>query len=111
MNTPFPEKLTPDELSLIMPADIEKLSFKKKQTQADIPIDEELLKESIHKIKRMIGLETVKDDIDELVKLVRFYNETGKDVRQSFSCIQCLQETPVPEKLPLLEFLPKFIKL
>lgn len=85
MTESSPATLTINQISTITTDDIEKLSVQRKSASADIPIDEELLKESIDKLHKMIGLDKVKESVTDLVKLVRFYKETGKDVRQSFS--------------------------
>lgn len=85
MDEESPANLTINEISTISVEDVEKLSLQRKAAKADIPIDEELLKESLDKLHKMIGLEKVKESITDLIKLVRFYKETGKDIRQSFS--------------------------
>jgi AAA+ superfamily predicted ATPase len=69
MKTAKPEELTKDQLSDILAVDLEKIMTTGKGLLPDIPIDEELLKESLGKLRRMIGLNKVKQDIDELVKL------------------------------------------
>lgn len=84
MKTDKPEKLTKVALSTIELDDVEKAFLTQKGLSPDIPIDEELLKESLNKLKIMMGLEQVKSDIEELVKLVRFYKETGKNIRETF---------------------------
>ncbi|MDX5319954.1 MAG: AAA family ATPase, partial [Bacteroidota bacterium] len=70
-------KLTKKELSTIKLEDIERIYEEKVKGIADIPIDEDLLRESLGNLHAMVGLEKVKHEIDELVKLVRFYRETG----------------------------------
>lgn len=85
MTASDPATLSVENLSTIELEDVEKLNLKKAKNLPDIPIDEELLKESLDKLEQMIGLEKVKQEVKELVKLVRFYKETDKDVRQNFS--------------------------
>ncbi|MCC6683796.1 MAG: AAA family ATPase [Bacteroidia bacterium] len=85
MQSVDPAKLSKEELSTITVADLEKIFGVRKRMVADIPIDEDLLKSSLNSLHNMIGLDPVKNEIDELVKLVRFYREIGKDVRQTFS--------------------------
>ncbi|MCS7074648.1 MAG: AAA family ATPase, partial [Bacteroidia bacterium] len=77
--------LTKEQMSTILLEDVKKIYTAKQSKFVEIPIDEELLKHSLTELHNMIGLNSVKKEIDELVKLVRFYRETGKDVRKSFS--------------------------
>jgi SpoVK/Ycf46/Vps4 family AAA+-type ATPase len=84
MKTNKPEKLTKEQLSTIALEDVQKAFQKQAGLVPDIPVDEELLKESLDKLKSMMGLHEVKNDIEELVKLVRFYKDTGKNIRDTF---------------------------
>ena len=51
----------------------------------EIDIDYQLLKESQAELEKLVGLENVKTEVTELMKLVRYYREVGKDVLNSFS--------------------------
>jgi len=81
MQHPDLQNLTPEELSTIQKVDVEKIFQKEEKEYVDIPIDEELLAESLNAVNKLVGMENVKQDINELVKLIRFYRETGKNVR------------------------------
>ena len=67
MQSNNPETLTNEELSTIQSADIERIFEGKKKGIADIPIDEDLLKQALITLHHLIGLESVKNEIDELV--------------------------------------------
>lgn len=79
-----PRSLNRDLLELVEPRDVDNILLQTKRVLPDIPVDEELLHESLNELNRLIGMDKIKAQISEMVRLVRFYRQTGKDVLNSF---------------------------
>jgi SpoVK/Ycf46/Vps4 family AAA+-type ATPase len=77
-------QLSEEELSLIRTEDIQKIFAMGISKEIDIQIDNKLLNESLEELNQLVGLQNVKDEISELVKLVKYYKEIGKDVLNKF---------------------------
>jgi len=85
MKRPDVKELSNEELSIIQLEDILKINKSLTKKAVDIPIDEDLLKEAIAELNKLIGMSNIKKEINEQIKLVRYYRETNRNVLNQFS--------------------------
>lgn len=79
-----PQDLPNKTLETIKADDVRRIFGGEEQRMADIPIDEDLLHESMMKLNNLIGLGKVRNEVHEIIKLVKFYREKGKNVMNAF---------------------------
>lgn len=82
------------ELSLVLGEDIQKFFDEANKKVINFPVDEPKLEIALSELREMVGLRLIKQEIEEIVKLVKYYNDIGKDVKKALSLHMVFSGSP-----------------
>jgi len=79
------EKRNKDILITITEEVINATLKKTSSKEVKIPINEEALSEALKELESLVGLTSLKKEVDDMVKLARYFSEQGEDIRKTLN--------------------------